>query len=126
MGKEYKTEREKEAMITLKDLKNRVYSGKECVRFEYNIQIDKEHEILATFKKQRNIDSTEWNMQIVTNRTRDKDSEVYNFGYVMPRDNLPLELIAATGIKYFQLYIKEEIQIKSNLDFELGNILQGM
>lgn len=113
-------------MITLKDLKNRVYSGKECVRFEYNIQIDKEHEILATFKKQRNIDSTEWNMQIVTNRTRDKDSEVYNFGYVMPRDNLPLELIAATGIKYFQLYIKEEIQTKSNLDFELGNILQGM
>lgn len=113
-------------MITLKDLKNRVYSGKECVRFEYNIQIDKEHEILATFKKRQNIDSTEWNMQIITNRTRDKDSEVYNFGYVMPRDNLPLELIAATGLKYFQLYIKEEIQTKSNLDFELGNILKGM
>lgn len=113
-------------MITIKDLKNRVYSGKECVRFEYNIQIDKEHEILVTFKKQQNIDLIEWNMQIVTNRTRDKDSEVYNFGYAMPRDNLPLELIAATGLKYFQLHIKEEIQAKSNLDFELGNILQGM
>ena len=44
----------------------------------------------------------------------------------MPKDNLPLELICATGLKYFQLYLKEEIQAKSNLDFELGDILTGM
>ena len=65
-------------------------------------------------------------MQIIFDRTRDKDTEVYNFNYIMPRSNLPLELIAATGLKYFQLYIKEEIQLKSNLDFELGEILKGM
>lgn len=111
-------------MLKLKDLQNRVYSGKICTRFECVVPIDKEHWLLATFKRMNT--SNEWNMQIIIDRTRDKDSEVYNFGYVMPRDGLPLELIAATGLKYFQLYIKNEVQEKSNMDFELGNILQGM
>lgn len=111
-------------MLVLKDLENRVYSGKQCIRFECSVPIDKEHKVLATFKRME--DPNEWNMQIIFDRTRDKDSEVYNFGYIMPKSNLPLELIAATGLKYFQLYIKEEVQVKSNLDFELGNLLQGM
>lgn len=111
-------------MITLKNLQNRVYSGKNCVRFECTIPTNKEHWILASFKRMDN--QNEWNMQIILDRTRDKDSEVYNFGYIMPRNGLPLELIAATGLKYFQLYLKEEVQTKSNLDFEIGNLLQGM
>ena len=114
-------------MLSLKDLQQRVYSGKTCVRFEYAIMVDKEL-LYAKFEKQLKEDSMpgEWNMQVILSRTRDKDSEVYNFGYIMPREGLPLELIAATGLKYFQLYIKKEVQMKSNLDFELGNILQGM
>lgn len=111
-------------MIKLKDLQNRVYSGKMCVRFEYEIVIDNEHSILAAFKRMTN--PNEWNMQIVLDRTANKDSEVYNFGYIMPKDNIPLELIAATGLKYFQLHIKEEIQMKSYLDFGLGEITSGM
>ena len=111
-------------MIKLKDLQNRVYSGKQCVRFEYALLVEEDY-VYAKFEKQET-GLAEWNMQIVFGRTRDKDSEVYNFGYVMPREGLPLELIAATGLKYFQLHIKKEIQIKSNLDFELGDILQGM
>lgn len=111
-------------MIKFKDLQNRVYSGNICTRFEHTVKIDKEHSILTTFKRMDN--HNEWNMQIIIDRTRDKDSEVYNFGYIMPKSNLPLELIAATGLKYFQLYLKEEVQIKSNLDFEIGRIVEGM
>lgn len=111
-------------MIVMKDLQNRVYSGKVCMRFEYEFVVNKKR-IIAYFD--RSIENpTEWNMQIILGRTRDKDSEVYNFGYMMPRDNLPLELIAATGLKYFQLHVKEEVQAKSNMDFELGEILKGM
>lgn len=112
-------------MLKFKDLQNRVYSGKDCIRFECVVPIDKEHHVLATFHKVVN-NQNEWNMQVIFDRTRDKDSEVYTFGYVMPKHGLPLELIAATGLKYFQLYLKEEVQAKSNMDFELGNILQGM
>lgn len=111
-------------MLKLKDLQSRVYSGKICTRFECVVPIDKERWILATFKRMST--PNEWNMQIIIDRSRNKDSEVYNFGYIMPKDGLPLVLIAATGLKYFQLHIKNEVQEKSNLDFELGNLLQGM
>lgn len=111
-------------MIFLKDLTNRVYSGKECFRFDYEF-IANEKRVVANFE--RNIENkAEWNMHIVFGRTRDKDSEVYNFGYIMPRGDLPLELIAATGLRYFQLYIQQEIQQKSNLDFVLSEITRGM
>ena len=114
-------------MITLKELKQRVYSNKVCIYFEYEIEIDKEKKLTARFTKQNynTVELNQWNMQIVVDKTRDKDSEVYNFGYIMPKENLPLELIAATGLKYFQLHIKEEVQIKTSLDFILGEITNG-
>lgn len=112
-------------MIKFKDLQNRVYSGKTCVRFEYGMMVNDQY-VYAQFQRQASETGQHWNMQIIFGRTRDKDSEVYNFCYVMPREGLPLELIAATGLKYFQLHLKQEIQAKSNLDFELGEILQGM
>ena len=83
-------------MLTLKDLDNRVYSGKICLEYSYIL------------------------------KDQDADSQVYTFGYIMPKSNLPLELIAATGLKYFQLYLKEEIQTKSEYDFMLGDVLKGM
>ena len=113
-------------MIRLKDLQNRVYSGKQCVRFEVAIPIDDKRFNMAQFTKVALSSDCHWNMRIITNRTREKDSEVYNFGYIMPRDNLPLELIAATGLKYFQAYLKEEVQLKSNVDFAIGEIISGM
>lgn len=111
-------------MITLKELTNKVYQGRLCVRFEYNFISDGKR-VIANFDRSPE-DTAEWNMQIILGRTRDKDSEVYNFGYVMPRENLPLELIAATGLRFFQLYLKEEVQAKSNMDFVLGEITKGM
>lgn len=116
-------------MLRLKDLQNRVYSGKQCVRFEVPVQAADNKYVLAQFTKVVQGDaanSNEWHMRVVLDRTRDKDSEVYNFGYVMPRNNLPLELIAATGLRYFQMYLKEEVQSKTNMDFYLGSILEGM
>ena len=112
-------------MLTFKDLQNKVYSGKACIRFECTVNLDREHYIVALFRRQLH-SPREWNMQVVIDRTRDKDGEVYNFGYIMPRDDIPLELVAATGLKYFQLHIKEEVQMKSNLDFALGELTNGV
>ena len=112
-------------MIVLKDLQNRIYSGKQCIGFDYIAKNEKgEAQFEARFRT--GAEKNEWKMQIIFDRTRDKDSEVYSFGYIMPRSGLPLELIAATGLKYFQLYLKEEIQKKMNNDFFLGEILKGM
>ena len=112
-------------MLTLKDLENRIYSGRICVGFDYVLKDEKgKPQFEARFK--HGDEMNHWNMNIVLGRTRDTDSQVYNFSYVMPRAGLPLELIAATGLKYFQLYLEEEIQAKVNYDFMLGEILKGM
>lgn len=112
-------------MISFKDLENKVYSGRTCTGFECTVKPDEEHWIQAVFKRNSE-NKNQWNMRVVIDRTRDKDSEVYNFGYIMPKDTIPLELVAATGLKYFQLYLKEEVQLKSNLDFALGEITNGV
>ncbi len=112
-------------MIVLKELQNRIYSGKICTGFDYIAKNEKgETQFEARFRA--GVEKNEWVMKIVFDRTRDKDSEVYGFGYIMPRSGLPLELIAATGLKYFQLYLKEETQQKISYDFLLGEILKGM
>lgn len=115
-------------MLKLKDLENRVYSGKACVGFDYIIKDENEKSkklFEARFRKVKE-DEEQWNLLIVLDHTRDADSQVYNFDYIMPKTGLPLELIAATGLKYFQLYLKEEVQIKINYDFALGEVLKGM
>ena len=112
-------------MIRLKDLQNRVYSGKVCMRFEYELEISNDKTVTAMFKRVVE-DANMWKMQLVIDKTRDKDSEVYSFLYALPRAEVPLELIAATGLKYLQLHIKEEIQMKSDLDFVLGVITDGV
>lgn len=112
-------------MITLKDLQNRIYSDKQCMGFDYIVKNEKdETQFEARFRA--GAEKNEWNVKIILDRTRDKDSDVYNFGYIMPKSGLPLELIAATGLKYYQLYLKEEIQQKVSYDFLLGEILKGM
>lgn len=118
-------------MLTLKDLSNRVYRDKQCIGFEYQIK-DNDNTIgvcqfqMILTPDDDNPFTSEWRMQVVNPRTRDKDAEVYVFGYVLPKVGLPLELIAATGLKYYQLHLKNEIQYKSNLDFILGDITKDV
>ena len=119
-------------MILSRDLKNRIYSGKNCMKFEYDLvdesksKDDQSRNCFVARFERSNEDENEWNMLIVLKRTRDADSQVYNFGYVMPKSNLPLELIAATGLKYFQLYLQQEVQTKMDYDFVLSDVLRGM
>lgn len=113
-------------MLKLRDLDDRKYLGKSCVSFSYVLRNEK-NEPINIFRFEKSLtEPTEWVMNVIIGRTRDADSQVYKFDYMMPRENLPLELIAATGLKYFQLYLKEEIQMKMNYDFTLGEVLKGM
>lgn len=122
-------------MIKLKELINRVYGGKEdkeCVSFEYQVldtdmvANNPERNCFAARYQRSVADTKRWRMQVVLPRDRDCDSQVYTFDYVLPKDGMDLVLIAAIGLKYFQMRIKEEIQRKSNWDFVLGELLKDM
>lgn len=117
-------------MIKLKDLEFRKYEGRKCVAFTYSIQIDKDTSIDAKFSlmpdKFSQYPGREWNLSLIIPRSNFADSQVYGVNYVLPKEGMNLELIAATGLKYFQNYIKQEIQIKQSIDFILGDIVGGM
>ena len=112
-------------MLKLKDLTNRQYVEKQCKAFEYELKSEKDARIMVA-KFEVGTNENEWSMQIVLDRTRDADSQVYRFDYVLPKEGMDLTMIASIGLKYFQLYLKEEVQMKTNLDFVLGEITRGM
>ena len=111
-------------MIKQSDLVNRCNVDGKCIDFDYFVNLDNSR-IRFRFTRDKNQLSI-WNMMVVIKRTRDADSQVYNFGYQLPKENMDLTMVAAIGLKYFQLYLKEEIQSKSNLEFCLGEITLGM
>lgn len=111
-------------MIKQSDLKNRMNIDGMCVDFDYIINLD-DSRIRCRFTRDTNLPIL-WNMMVVLKRTRDADSQVYNFGYQLPKPNMDLTMVAAIGLRYFQLYLKEEVQMKSILDFTLGELTNGM
>lgn len=116
-------------MIKLKELVNRVYDGKDCIRFEYEVvQRDGEKEsscFIARYWREKDV-PVQWSMQVVIPGNRDCDCQVYTFDYVLPREKMDLALIAAIGLRYFQLRLKEDIQKKTAWDFSLGEVLHDM
>ena len=108
-------------MISQKEL-NKIYRDKKCVAFDYVIDIEGKA-IDIRFKKR---ESKQWNVRIVLDKTDTRDSNVYEFDYILPKENMDIVMIASIGLRYFQMCLKEEIQTKMNLDFALGEITEGM
>lgn len=123
VGQRILNERGKQ-MIKQSDLVNRMNINGMCVDFDYILKSD-DVRIRCRFTRDKN-QPLIWNLMVVLKRTRDADSQVYNFGYQLPKSNMDLTMVTAIGLKYFQLYLKEEVQLKSNMDFVLGEITNGM
>lgn len=113
-------------MLELRNLENRVYEDKTCIEFTYFLRDEKGNK-LQRFDFFRNAENmSQWNMRVVIERTRDADSQVYNFDYIIPSSKAPLNLVCAIGLRYFVLYLKEEIQTKSDYDFLISDVIRGM
>ena len=111
-------------MIKQSDLVNRMNYNGTCVDFDYILNVDGKRVRFRFYRDENEL--LVWNMMVVIKRTRDADSQVYNFSYRLPKPGMNLTMVAAIGLKYFQLHLKEEVQLKSNLDFMLGEITNGM
>ena len=125
---EKRNERKVFDMIELKELENRRYEGKDCTAFTYNMTVDKD--LSVEYRFYRSLDSEvlkrTWIAQVIFPRTEQADSQMYYIGFELPKDNLPLTLVCATGLRYFQMCMKAEVQKKSNIDFTIGEITRGM
>lgn len=119
-------------MITMKDLKRRMHAGaqKVCVGFEYTLVSGDRKQV---FYFHRTLDEENgsrlnciWLLHTTIPRTDNKDSENWYLCFEMPKAEMPLYLICATGLRYYQMALKEEIQWKSDMDFAIGNVTAGM
>lgn len=120
-------------MIKREHLKNRVYKEKQCIRFEFYITGEREEQLLsATFTRIIHefpvspLLHEEWNLNVTFPRTSSKDTEVINIGYIMPKNGMPLEMVASIGLRYYKEMLQEEVASKSVLDFAIGEVIGGL
>lgn len=111
-------------MIKQKELINRVNVNNACLGFDYMLKLE-DITLRCIFEREEDKLNT-WKFFTLFERTDDTDGQIYNFSYTMPKCNMDLTMVAAIGLRYFQLRLKEEVQIKSNIDFGIGETIKGI
>lgn len=111
------------AKISFKDCIDKHYFDKQCIKFSYILTDDDESFGLeVTFKRNIAIDENVWTMSIIIPNDEYAESQLYHFTFKMPKSNMSMELIATTGLKLWQQYLKSEIQAKSLIDITIGEL----
>lgn len=112
--------------MQLCDLINREYRGKECVAFEQVLYDHEGNELLRASFRRHDEDNIWWRMLIVLNGTDIAAPQVYVAQYSMPSKSMGITLVAATGLRYMQATLAEEVQAKCAIDFAIGEVTNGM
>lgn len=109
-------------MIKAKDVILREYKDKECVAFAILLKTD-EKRFAARYEK---IEDKTWGFIItLVDLVKYAAPQAYAFKYSVPKSNMPLEMIAAIGLSYWQNALLEEMQLKNELAFEIGELVEG-
>lgn len=106
-------------MIKLNDLIHRDYLGNICYAFDYKL-----NDFLFSFVVERiddDFDDRRWKITIIP-----PDGNITRIGFEVPKKGLSLTMICAIGLKYYQNILKAEIQMKSELDFDIGDVTSDM
>lgn len=111
-------------MLEPKMLKLREMEGKQCIAFVYDLLIDEQQYYARCYF--RKLDSNTWQLEVWEHSTSSKSNTIYCWYYTMPKDNMPLTTVCAFGLKRLQMQFAQEVQIKSQLDFTIGNVVQGV
>lgn len=107
-------------VMTSKEVINRTYEGKVCTEFWVKqSQGEGKTPFDVKFKK---IDGKEWLMFafVYVNGF----ISPYTLSFQMPKENMPLEIIASTGIVHLSSVIKNEIDMKMGLLFDMSEMIK--
>lgn len=112
-------------MIKDKDLKLREMKDKECIAFVYDLLLnDEQNNYMRCFFHK--VEGKVWQVEVWEYSTSNKSDVIYRWGYEMPKDNMPITMICAFGLIRLQRQMKEEVQMKSELDFTIGSLVDGI
>ena len=119
-------------MIERKRLIHREYDddGKTCIGFQYILPDEKGKptESRFIFKKHENeLNEISWRIQaFIPDSFSANLNSVIQFSFAIPKETLPLETICGIGLTLLQNQIKEQVQVLSKLDFDIGEIVKGV
>ena len=97
-------------MIKLSDLLFREYVGKDCCAFQYKLSLgDEVKPILIQFEREIDFDENptkRWKMSTILNNERvNAFVHSYVIYFEMPVNNMPLEVVCASGLMQLRFYL---------------------
>lgn len=108
-------------MIDLKDLKSRIYDGKDCIYFTYTVIT--EHDSLDfSFKKIE----VGWIVEVAFSTMPCKDRSFWSCVIVPPASNFSITKLCAMGLMKFNTAVVESVQRLSSVNFEVSEIVKNM
>lgn len=110
-------------MFGLRNLEERCYEGKACVRFTYKVAIEGEEPLVVWFMR-KNGNAREWTLKTIVETPLGNHPYVLKFTHPSTKPNI--ENMAAFGLRTLQAYIQQEIQSKMAIDFAIGDATAGM
>lgn len=118
-------------MINIKEIVNRKYEGKELVNFEYIIKgiegpNGEEKELRVWFEK---VNPEVYG--IINDKPTYKvftidDGKVYEKIYIIPKSNMSLEMVVATGLNQLKWIFQTEAAHKEILSYTISDIIKDM
>lgn len=122
--------------ITIRDLKNKEYQNTELISFEYFLDLPVELEMLRNrlvikFTKclpQSDVENNKdiWNVVVNIENQVLNITHTYSTFVSPPSRNLPIEKLVSMAIYNLKNILSNEVQIKSLIEFELGNKIADM
>lgn len=102
-------------MIQQKELYNRLYDGKICVGFTYDL-VDKETKEVQRILFNKDKGSI-WKVSTLFRGSYMSVPQFYEVEFTPPKENISLVMVASIGLKWLQAYMKSE------LDYKMGLVL---
>ena len=115
-------------MIELKELKNRFYVDGIPMAWDYYLDVEIGNEVFQIRYMYKKVDEMLYEVKCIipSNPTDNRVDTVYTGVFHPFKSDMPITLITAIGLSCIQNMLKEEIQLKSCVDFSIGDVIRGM
>lgn len=117
-------------MIDIHDIIHKEHEGKECVSFQYVLNVEGYNPIRFIFSRGRTEGSKEiipkaWRVDVNLDNAEGYAERFWLF-FVTPKENIPLTLVCAMGLAEFKNYVMKSGDYMKMLNYEVGSALEGM
>ena len=115
-------------MIELKELKNRMYVDGKPIAWDYFLDVELNEGTYQIRFMYMQVEDDLYQVKVIipSSPVDSRVDTVYTGVFKPYKNNMPMQTITAIGISCIQGMIKEEVQLKSCVDFCIGDALRGM